>query len=184
MKDVVQRLKSGMPVTIDGNLSLRVMAEKDITPAYVAWLNDDEVVQYTEQRFYHTSAGDVRSFIDKMSENPTELMYGIFFDDQHIGNIKLGNINSQHQTANLSYLIGARKWWGKGIASLAIATITEIGFQQIGLMKICAGVYENNIASSKVLLKNGYSLESRRVGQYVYKNKRIDALLYAKHKDT
>ena len=119
-----------------------------------------------------------------MSENPTELMYGIFFDDQHIGNIKLGNINSQHQTANLSYLIGARKWWGKGIASLAIATITEIGFQQIGLMKICAGVYENNIASSKVLLKNGYSLEGRRVGQYVYKNKRIDALLYAKHKDT
>ena len=87
-------------------------------------------------------------------------------------------------SANLSYLIGARKWWGKGIASLAIATITEIGFQQIGLMKICAGVYENNIASSKVLLKNGYSLEGRRVGQYVYKNKRIDALLYAKHKDT
>ena len=66
MKDIVQRLKSGMPVTIDGNLSLRVMAEKDITSAYVAWLNDDEVVKYTEQRFYHTSAGDVRSFIDKM----------------------------------------------------------------------------------------------------------------------
>ena len=184
MKDVVQRLKSGMPVTIDGNLSLRVMAEKDITPAYVAWLNDNKVVQYTEQRFHQTTAGDVSTFIDKMAADPTQLMYGIFFDDQHIGNIKLGNINSQHQTANLSYLIGARKWWGKGIASLAIATITEIGFQQIGLMKICAGVYENNIASSKVLLKNGYSLEGRRVGQYVYKNKRIDALLYAKHKDT
>jgi len=34
-----------------------------------------------------------------------------------------------------------------------------------------------------VLLKNGYSLEGRRVGQYVYKNKRIDALIYGKHKD-
>ena len=51
MKDVVQRLKSGMPVTIDGNLSLRVMSEKDITPAYVAWLNDDEVVKYTGKDF-------------------------------------------------------------------------------------------------------------------------------------
>jgi ribosomal-protein-alanine N-acetyltransferase len=95
----------------------------------------------------------------------------------------LGNINCQHKTANLSYLIGAKKWWGKGIASLAIAAITEIGFWQIGLMKICAGVYENNITSLKVLLKNGYSLEGRRVGQYVYKNKRIDALIYGKHKD-
>ena len=111
-------------------------------------------------------------------------MYGIFFDDRHIGNIKLGNINSQHQTANLSYLIGAKKLWGKGVASLAISTITEIGLQQIGLMKICAGVYENNIASSKVLVKNGYSLEGRRKGQYVFNNSRIDALLYAKNKGT
>ena len=50
-------------------------------------------------------------------------------------------------------------------------------------MKICAGVYENNIASSKVLVKNGYLLVGRRVGQYVYQGRRIDALLYAKHKD-
>lgn len=182
MKDVVQRLKSGMPVNIDCNLSLRVMTKKDITEAYVAWLNDDEVVQFTEQRFHLTSAADVIAFIDKMALDPTQLMYGIFFDDQHIGNIKLGSINSQHRTADLSYLIGARKWWGKGIATLAIATITEIGFQQIGLIKICAGVYENNIASSKVLVKNGYSLEGRRKGQYVFKNSRIDALLYAKSK--
>ena len=33
MKDVVHKLKSGMPVNIDGNLSLRVMAKKDITSA-------------------------------------------------------------------------------------------------------------------------------------------------------
>lgn len=107
-----------------------------------------------------------------------------FFNNQHIGNIKLGNINSQHQTANLSYLIGASKFWNKCVASQAIATITEIGFQQIGLIKICAGVYENNIASSKVSMKNGYSLKGRRKGQYVYKNSRIDALLYAKHNGT
>lgn len=184
MKDVVQRLKLDAPVDIDRNLTLRVMAKKDITSAYVSWLNDDEVVQYTEQRFHDTTTADVSTFIDKMAVDPTQLMYGIFFDDQHIGNIKLGNINSQHQTANLSYLIGVKKCWGKGIASLAIGTITKIGFQQIGLVKICAGVYENNIASSKVLVKNGFSLEGRRVGQYVYENSRIDALLYAKQRNS
>lgn len=78
MKDVVQRLKSDVPVDIDRNLSMRVMAKKDITDAYVDWLNDDEVVQYTEQRFQHTSAGDVSAFIDTMAEDPTQLMYGFF----------------------------------------------------------------------------------------------------------
>ena len=51
MKDVVQRLKSGMPVNIDGNLSLRVMAKKDITSAYVAWLNDDKVENIPSKDF-------------------------------------------------------------------------------------------------------------------------------------
>jgi len=37
MKNVVQRLKSGMPVNIDRNLSLCVITKKDITPAYLAW---------------------------------------------------------------------------------------------------------------------------------------------------
>ena len=140
MKNAVQKLKSGMVVNIDRNLSLRGMAEKDITFAYVASLNDAKLVQYTEQRSHHTMAGDVKSFIDRMVADPTRLMYGIFFDDMRIGNIKLGTINSQQKTANLSYLIGAKKWWGKGIASVTIATISEIGSQKISLMKICAGV--------------------------------------------
>ena len=41
MKDVVQRLKSDVSVDIDRNFSMRVIAKKDITDAYVNWLNDD-----------------------------------------------------------------------------------------------------------------------------------------------
>ena len=72
MKDAVQTLKSGMVVSIDRNVTLRFMAEKDITSAYVAWLNDDEVVQYTEQKFYHTTAGNP-AYADKMAHF-TDLM--------------------------------------------------------------------------------------------------------------
>ena len=76
-------------------------------------------------------AADVSTFIDKMALAPTQLMYGIFFDVQHIGHIKLASIKL------LIFLIGASKWWEKVIASLAIAAINEIGFQQIGLIKNC-----------------------------------------------
>ena len=67
-----------MVVSVDRKLSLRVMAEKDIFSASIAWLNDGEVVQYSEQRSHHTTAGDVKSFIDKMAADPTELMCDIF----------------------------------------------------------------------------------------------------------
>ena len=51
MKDVFPRLKSDMPINIDRNLLMCAMAQKDISSAYVSWLNDDEVAQYTEPRF-------------------------------------------------------------------------------------------------------------------------------------
>ena len=67
MRGVVQKLKSRVPVTIDGNLSLLVINEKGITSDHVAWLSDDEVGHFTERRFHHTSASNLRSFIDKMA---------------------------------------------------------------------------------------------------------------------
>ncbi len=180
MKDIIQRLKSDTSILLDNSLSLRIISGKDVKPAYVEWLNDKEVVQFTEQRFYHTSVSDVISFVDNIAANSTELMYAIFIDEQHIGNIKLGAINNWHKTAALSYLIGAKDHWGKGIASRAISKMTEIGFSVLGLNKITAGVYANNTASARVLEKNNFELEGIRKSQFIFENERIDALLYGK----
>jgi len=67
---------------------------------------------------------------------------------------------------------------------MAIAAMIDLGFENIGLTKICAGVYENNLASARVLVKNKFVLEGRRVSQYVFENRRIDALLFARRKDS
>ena len=48
------------------------------------------------------------------------------------------------------------------------------------LKKITAGVYNNNISSKKVLLKNKFKLEGKLKKQYKFNNKRIDGLVYGK----
>ena len=47
-------------------------------------------------------------------------LYGIFFKEKHIGNIELNEIDNQKLTANITYIIGEREYWGKGIASYCI----------------------------------------------------------------
>ena len=80
-------------------------------------------------------------------------------NNHHIGNIKLGYVNHIHKRAQLSLLIGDKNSWGKGYATEAIETITNWGFNHLGLERIEAGCHEENIASIRAFLNSGYQLE-------------------------
>lgn len=54
----------------------------------------------------------------------------------------------------------ARRCWGKGIASECAAASLEIGFNRYGLEVINAAAHTENIASNRVLQKNGFKLKN------------------------
>jgi [ribosomal protein S5]-alanine N-acetyltransferase len=180
MIETIAQLKSGPPCLIGNLLSLQTLKQSDISSPYIDWMNDPEVVRYTEQRFNLTTFDNTNFYINQMAESPVDLFYGIFHNRTHVGTIKLSAINAFHKTADLSYIIGAKEYWGLGIASLSIAAMTEIGFSQLDLVKISAGVYANNIASSRVLEKNGFVLEGVRKAQCSFEDQRVDGLLFGK----
>jgi RimJ/RimL family protein N-acetyltransferase len=180
MIETLAKLKLGPPQLLRPNLELRTIKEKDISPAYIKWMNDSDIVKYTEQRFAQTTAQDIKIYIGQMADSRHDLFYGIFDHDAHIGTVKLGAINFRHKTADLSYIIGSKAHWGQGIASLAISTMVQIGFSRLGLMKICAGVYADNKASSRVLEKNGFEIEGIKKSQYLQDNQRVDSVLYGR----
>ena len=103
--------------------------KKDISKKYLSWMNDQEVHKYTEQKYKKHSFLDIRNFVKK-NESKNEFLYGIFLKEKklkkHIGNIKLGPINTTHKTAEISYFIGEKKFWGKGLTTLAISEIIKI----------------------------------------------------------
>lgn len=180
MIKTLAQLKSALPYPIGQGLTLQTLTEVDITSSYINWMNDPEIVRYTEQRFISANVDNTIRYVNQMAESPADLFYGIYLDGTHVGTIKLGAINAHHKTADLSYIIGARQHWGKGIASLSIAAITEIGFSQLNLVKICAGIYANNVGSSRVLEKNGFMQEGVRKAQYLCEDQRVDGLIYGK----
>ena len=97
----------------------------------------------------------------------------------HIGNIKLGPINSFHKNAEISYFIGEKELWGKGYSTIAIKKIIELG-KKMGIKKLKAGLYEMNIGSKKVLTKNGFKIEGKFQSEIIYNGKRYNTYWFGK----
>jgi [ribosomal protein S5]-alanine N-acetyltransferase len=142
-------------------LMLRPLVESDATQMYADWLNDPEVNQYLETRHSPQSVETCREFIGKTNHDPNSHLFGIFLKEggQHIGNTKLGFINPHYRSAEYSLFIGDRASWGKGLMTEVTRTLATYGFQTLGLERIESGCYEGNLASMRVLLKTGFTVE-------------------------
>lgn len=163
---------------------IKRLSVEDVTEEYVSWLNNPEINQYLECRFQKHTLEETKSFIESVS-NDNNYQFGIFYkeNNKHIGDIKIGNINSWHKYADLGFLIGEKDYWGKGIASEAICLVTDFAFNQLKLNKLWGGAYASNIGSIKAFEKNGYQVEGHYIKQYMINGIYVDAFIYAKRNE-
>ena len=80
----------------------------------------------------------------------------------------IDGINSFHSRAEITYLVGNKNYWGNGVGFFAVSEIIKISKNFYKLNKLFAGIAENNIASRKVLEKNGFSLEGKKFDHLFY----------------
>lgn len=155
-------------------LLLRPITESDVTQMYADWLNDPEVNRYLETRHAIQTVETCKDFVQKCNQDSSSHLFGIFQkeDNIHIGNAKLGFINNFHGTGQLSLFIGEKSCWGKGLAGEIVHGLTEYGFNQLGLERIEAGVYEENLASLRVFLHVGYNIDGFLRSHVISNNRR------------
>lgn len=71
---------------------LRDLLPEDVTADYVEWMNDPDVVQFTESRFVVHTQECIQEFVEQFRVNPAVMLLAIFDNATklHLGNIKLG----------------------------------------------------------------------------------------------
>lgn len=95
-----------------------------------------------------------------------------------IGIINLHNIDETNHSAETSYILCPR-YWGKGIMTEALKRVLQYAFEEIGINRVQADVFQGNYASDKVLLKCGMRKEGVARKQYYKEGAYIDATQYA-----
>jgi len=172
--------------SLDGtHVLLRPVSARDVTANYIRWLNDRLVNRFMETRFREHTEENIRDFVEKMRRDPDVYFMAIINKQEgfHIGNIKLGPVSRDHRRGEISFFIGEQALWGKGLATEAVSLLTDYGLSQLGLLKVTAGTYSNNIGSARVFEKCGYIREAVLRRHYVCEGELVDRFCFARFRE-
>jgi ribosomal-protein-alanine N-acetyltransferase len=82
--------------------------------------------------------------------------FAILDGDRIGGTVVLSNVvRGPHESANLGYWV-AEQLNGRGVATKAVRELIPIAFGDFGLHRLEAGTLVDNVASQRVLEKNGF----------------------------
>ena len=121
---------------------LRSFSEKDITPQYIEWLNDPNFNRYLESRHQVQSFDTVRAWVNSYNADPSCLLFGIFKKGTHIGNATIYAIDKLHKCMRVGITIGTKDFRSQGCGRLALMALAKYGFEEMGMNRVEAGVYQ------------------------------------------
>ena len=148
------------------NIRLRLMTPADATEEYASWLGDPEVNRWLSVK---TATADTqREYIEAWVKRADARLFAICChedcDGRVVGSLKLellsGYPNASPDVAVLALMIGDKTHWGRGIATLAIRTGTELAFQMWPtIVEVQAGIHPRNIGSVRAFEKSDYQID-------------------------
>jgi len=162
-------------------LSLEPLRAEDVSAAYISWLNDPETMRYTESRYAKHTRESTQAYIRNTNADPAVWMWRIVLaDGTHVGNIRLSAPQIAHRRGSLGIIIGEKNLRGKGIGPRAIDLVAAYAFGKLGIHKLNAGIYANNVASQRAFEKVGFKREAVLQDHYFIDGRYVDGIMMAR----
>ena len=122
---------------------------------------------------------DARAYIRSVRERTPETTFAIAVDDEAVGSVGFVlRTDVERVSAEIGYWL-AEPFWGRGIATEALAALTQYAIVAHGLTRIYALPFAWNLASCRVLEKAGYVLEARLRRSAIKDGEITDQMQYA-----
>jgi [ribosomal protein S5]-alanine N-acetyltransferase len=161
-------------------VTLTQFSASDITDEYVGWLNDPQVVKYSNQRFLRHTRETCKRYLDGVCGTGN-----LFIKIQRrIDGLFVGTmtayVSAHHQTVDVGIMVGRQSVWGLGIGQEAWNLLVQWLLQQEGVRKVTAGTMHCNTAMIRLMEKSGMTLEAVRPEQELLDGIPQDLVYYGK----
>jgi RimJ/RimL family protein N-acetyltransferase len=179
--------KHAVPAAFDelpgSKVVLRPFAAADITDDYRVWLNDPEVVKYSNQRFVSHTLESCRRYYEGFAGS-ANLFVSIrsTVDGTAIGTMT-AYASPHHQTVDIGIMIGRRSVWGSGMGQDAWNTLLNWFIDERRVRKVTAGTMRCNAPMVKLMERSEMTLEAVRPQQELLDGVPQDMLYYGKFRD-
>lgn len=146
----------------------------------VRYANNFNIAKNLTDKFPHPyTRDDAKSFLAMTSEFDPPRIFAIVVEEGAVGSIGVFPQSDVHRyNAEMGYWL-AEPYWGRGIITRAIARMVDYGFKTWEINRIFARPYGTNLASQRVLEKNGFKREALFEKALVKNGVLLDELIYA-----
>lgn len=162
---------------------LELFSPENISEEYVGWLNNKEVMRFSNQRFknhtfvtsldYYNSFSGTDNIFLSINKNDNKKM---------IGTMTL-YFSTNHGVADLGIMIGNKNMSSRGFGSDAWCSLVQALSTKKMVRKITAGTLKPNTPMIKLMNKSGMHLEATKCDQEIYQGRPVDVLYFAKFCD-
>ena len=163
------------PVLITPRLRLEPFGAAHLTDRYVGWLNDPEVVRFSEQRHRHHTLATATAYTASFAGTPHGFWAIVAFEPGlgHIGNIT-ASVDQPNDVADVGILLGHKAVWGRGYGFEAWQAVCRYLLDECRLRKVTAGTVSVNHGMLSIMRRAGMGEDGTRRRQCVIDGMAVD----------
>lgn len=169
-----------LPVLATARLRLRMLCDDDV-PALFEIFGDPEVMRYWSSPPLKDIEA-ARELLDDIRQHfaaRTLFQWGVARkeDDRVIGTVTIFRVVRDHRRGEIGAVIG-RGHWGAGLGSEAVTALIRFAFEDLDLHRLEADPDPNNLASIRMIERQGFKREGYLRERYFLDGEPHDALYY------
>lgn len=112
------------------------------------------------------------------SEGVSGTFRAMLVDGRIIGSVSVERKADNSLEGELGYML-LKEYWNQGLMTQTVGQTCEIAIKELGVSRITANVYHPNLASQRVLFKNGFIHEETMYKAVIRRDNIYDILVYS-----
>jgi RimJ/RimL family protein N-acetyltransferase len=169
-----------MPRLIGRKVAVQPYVAADVTADHVCWLNDPEVVKYSNQRFRTHDLASCQAYFDSFAGSDNSfLSIRRLSDDKAVGTLTVYR-NQNHGTADVGIMVGDPSAWGQGVGQDAWSLVINWLINDEKVRKVTAGTLSCNVGMLRLMQRSGMVEEAMRHEQELVEGLPQDIVYYAR----
>lgn len=194
------KFKEGLPLAKELSVSdsgmrstviLREFTQDDISSDYIGWLNNKDLVRFSNQRFMTHDESSCRDFFTSVNRSNSVFLAIEYEAPGVTGSLSTAlvgtmtvHFNQHHGTADMGILVGEPSVTGLGVASAAWGMAMNHALAIPEVRKVTAGTLSCNQPMLGVIRKSGMQPDGIRVDQELVEGVAFDMLHFARFSDS
>lgn len=169
-----------VPRLVGRKVAVQPYGAADVTVDHVGWLNDPEVVKFSNQRFRRHDLASCQAYFDSFAGSANSfLSVRRLSDDKAVGTLTVYR-SPHHGTADVGIMIGEPSAWGQGIGQDAWSLVIDWLIEGEKLRKVTAGTLGCNMGMLRLMQRSGMVEEAIRREQELVDGVAQDVIYYAR----